>query len=151
LWEKGETSGHSLELLQIYTDCDQDSLLVIARPRGPVCHIGSSTCFGEGPTTAAERLAFLARLEHIISQRIGARADDSYTTRLLDAGIKRIAQKVGEEGVEVALAAAAGTDTEVVAEASDLIYHLLVLLKARGLSLGSVVEELRGRHVTGTA
>jgi phosphoribosyl-ATP pyrophosphohydrolase/phosphoribosyl-AMP cyclohydrolase len=150
LWEKGETSGHSLELVQIYRDCDQDSLLVIARPLGPVCHLGHSTCFGGAPITAAERVAFLGELEDVISQRASVGPKDSYTARLLDFGVRRIAQKVGEEGLEVALAATAGTDSEVIAEASDLLYHLLVLLKSRSIDLAAVIEELRSRHAART-
>ena len=146
LWEKGETSGHRLELAQILTDCDCDTLLVTAWPRGPACHLGTATCFGDEALTAAERLAFLAALEAIIAQRIAERPEGSYTARLLAEGPKRLAQKVGEEGLEVALAAASGSDTEVVAEAADLLYHLLVLLRFRGLPLERVIAELRARH-----
>jgi len=146
LWEKGETSGHRLELAQILADCDCDTLLVTAWPRGPACHLGTATCFGDEALTAAERLAFLAALEAIIAQRIAERPEGSYTARLLAEGPKRLAQKVGEEGLEVALAAASGSDTEVVAEAADLLYHLLVLLRFRGLPLERVIAELRARH-----
>jgi phosphoribosyl-AMP cyclohydrolase / phosphoribosyl-ATP pyrophosphohydrolase len=149
LWEKGETSGHSLDLVQIHTDCDHDTLLVTARPRGPICHLGSSTCFGDGPASQAERVAFLCELEDVIAKRISERPEGSYTARLFAAGIKRIAQKVGEEGLEVALAGAAGTEEELIAETADLLYHLLVLLKSRGLNLAPVVQELNDRHATG--
>jgi len=146
LWEKGETSGHSLEVAEIHADCDRDALLVTVWPKGPVCHLGSANCFGKEPNTSSEKLAFLAHLEHVIGERIAAQPEGSYTARLVASGMRRVAQKVSEEGLEVALAAAAGTDGEVVAEASDLIYHVLVLLKARGLSLERVLAELRARH-----
>ena len=146
LWEKGETSGHCLELAQIRADCDRDTLLVTAWPRGPACHLGTATCFGDEALTAAEPLAFLAALEGIIAQRIAERPEGSYTARLVAQGPKRLAQKVGEEALEVALAAAAETDDKVVAEVADLLYHLLVLLKSRGLPLARVVAELHSRH-----
>jgi phosphoribosyl-AMP cyclohydrolase / phosphoribosyl-ATP pyrophosphohydrolase len=145
LWEKGETSGHALEVAEIHADCDRDALLVSVWPQGPVCHLGSANCFGREPNTT-EQLAFLGELEHVIGERMAARLPGSYTARLVASGMRRIAQKVSEEGLEVALAAAAGTDGEVVAEASDLFYHVLVLLKARGLNLKRVLAELRARH-----
>jgi phosphoribosyl-ATP pyrophosphohydrolase/phosphoribosyl-AMP cyclohydrolase len=146
LWEKGETSGHFLELDQIRTDCDRDALLVTARPLGPVCHEGTATCFGDESITKAERVAFLGTLERVIERRIAESPQGSYTARLFAEGPKRIAQKVGEEGLEVALAAAAEPDDKVVAESADLIFHLLVLLRSRGLSFQSVVSELQSRH-----
>jgi phosphoribosyl-ATP pyrophosphohydrolase/phosphoribosyl-AMP cyclohydrolase len=146
LWEKGETSGHFLELDQIRTDCDRDALLVTARPLGPVCHEGTATCFGDEHITKGERLAFLSTLEGVIEQRIADSPTGSYTARLFAEGPKRIAQKVGEEGIEVALAAAAETDDKVVSESADLIFHLLILLRSRGLSFQSVVAELQSRH-----
>jgi phosphoribosyl-ATP pyrophosphohydrolase/phosphoribosyl-AMP cyclohydrolase len=146
LWEKGETSGHFLELDQIRTDCDRDALLVTARPLGPVCHEGTATCFGDEPITKGERFAFLSTLEGVIEQRIADSPTGSYTARLFAEGPKRIAQKVGEEGIEVALAAAVETDDKVVSESADLIFHLLVLLRSRGLSFQSVVAELQSRH-----
>jgi phosphoribosyl-ATP pyrophosphohydrolase/phosphoribosyl-AMP cyclohydrolase len=146
LWEKGETSGHALEVAEIHADCDQDALLVRAWPQGPVCHLGSANCFGIDQNTAIHQLAFLTHLEHVIGARMAARPEGSYTARLVASGMKRIAQKVSEEGLEVALAAVGGTDIEVVAEASDLLYHVLVLLKARGLSLKQVLAELQARH-----
>jgi phosphoribosyl-ATP pyrophosphohydrolase/phosphoribosyl-AMP cyclohydrolase len=148
LWEKGETSGHFLELDQIRTDCDRDALLVTARPLGPVCHEGTATCFGDALVTKAERFAFLATLERVIERRIAESPQGSYTARLFAEGPKRIAQKVGEEGLEVALAAAVEPDDKVVAESADLIFHLLVLLRSRGLSFQSVVTELQSRHAT---
>ena len=147
LWEKGETSGHTLEVAEIHTDCDQDALLISAWPRGPTCHLGSASCFGSEPVQEARQpLTFLTELEHTIADRIAARPEGSYTAKLVASGMRRIAQKVSEEGLEVALAAAAGSDGEVVAEASDLLYHLLVLLKARSLSLVTVLAELAARH-----
>jgi len=147
LWEKGETSGHCLEVASIRADCDKDALLITAWPRGPTCHLGSASCFGsEASEDAGPALGFLTELERVIGERIATRPGGSYTAKLIATGIKRIAQKVSEEGLEVALAAAAGTDAEIVAETSDLLYHLLVLLKARGLTLNSVLAELRARH-----
>lgn len=146
LWEKGETSGHWLLLEDITPDCDGDALLVTARPQGPTCHRGTRTCFGEERVSTAERLAFLGRLEEVIESRIAEAPEASYTARLYARGPRRIAQKVGEEGLEVALAAAAEGDENVVAEAADLLYHLLVLLRSRGLRLERVIDELESRH-----
>jgi phosphoribosyl-ATP pyrophosphohydrolase/phosphoribosyl-AMP cyclohydrolase len=146
LWEKGETSGHFLELEQIHTDCDRDALLVTARPLGPVCHEGTTTCFGDESLTRGEHLSFLASLEGIIEKRVAEAPQGSYTARLFAEGPKRIAQKVGEEGLEVALAAVAETDDKVLSESADLMFHLLVLLRSRGLSFQDVVTELQSRH-----
>jgi phosphoribosyl-ATP pyrophosphohydrolase len=146
LWEKGETSGHFLELAEVRTDCDRDTLLVTAWPRGPVCHVGTATCFGNEPATAGERLAFLGTLESVIAQRVTDRPEGSYTARLFAQGPRRIAQKVGEEGLEVALAAVVETDDKVISESADLLFHLLVMLKSRGLPLERVVAELQARH-----
>ena len=145
LWEKGETSGQVLELAQIRADCDRDALLATAWPRGLVCHLGTASCFGDA-RTPGEALAFLDTLARVIGERMAARPEGSYTARLVAAGVKRVAQKVGEEGLEVALAGAGGSDEEVVAEAADLLYHLLVLLRVRGLPLERVIGELRARH-----
>jgi len=145
LWEKGETSGHTLDLDEVRTDCDKDTLLITARPRGPACHTGSATCFGDERVTKAERLAFLGSLERIIEQRIAARPEGSYTARLYAQGAKRIAQKVGEEGVELALAGATESDDKVIGEAADLLFHVLVLLKSRQLPLEQVIAELERR------
>jgi phosphoribosyl-AMP cyclohydrolase / phosphoribosyl-ATP pyrophosphohydrolase len=146
MWEKGETSGHFLELDSVRTDCDRDTLLITAWPHGPVCHLGTETCFGNEPASTGERLAFLATLETIIARRAAEQPEGSYTARLFEQGLRRIAQKVGEEGVEVALASVTEADDKVVSESADLIFHLLVLLKKRGLSLEHVVAELRARH-----
>ena len=151
LWEKGETSGHTLALAEVRADCDRDTLLVTALPAGPVCHLDTATCFGDEAAAGSGRLAFLGTLEAVIAQRMADRPEGSYTARLLAAGPRRIAQKVGEEGLEVALAAVAQTDDELVAESADLLYHLLLLLKSRGLRLEHVVAELESRHAGRTA
>ena len=145
LWTKGETSGNTLELVEVHMDCDGDCLLIRARPEGPTCHLGTDTCF-DGDAKTAPELAFLAELERIITQRDDERPEGSYTTTLLESGVKRIAQKVGEEAVETALAAVAGDDEELLNESADLIYHLLVLLRSRKLELGSLLGVLRRRH-----
>jgi len=146
LWTKGETSGHTLDLVDIHPDCDGDCLLIRAVPEGPTCHLGMNTCFDDEEGQVMPELAFLTKLESVIAQRYDDRPEGSYTTRLLDDGIKRIAQKVGEEGVETALAAVAGEDEELLDESADLLFHLLVLLRSRKLELGSLVEVLRDRH-----
>lgn len=157
LWQKGETSGNILEVLEIKADCDRDTLLVRALPTGPVCHTGAPTCFGaptgfDTPTDVDTRdasstaVGFLAELEHIIGERVNENPEKSYTAKLLQSGVQRIAQKVGEEGVELALAATAGQRKEIVGEAADLLYHLLVLLRSRELSLADVEQELLQRH-----
>ena len=147
LWTKGETSGHFLSAEKIALDCDQDTLLILATAHGPACHTGTDTCWGtEAPAAEAQSIAFLRTLEKVITQRIADRPAGSYTTKLLDAGITRIAQKVGEEGLELALASVVQSDREVISEAADLLYHTLLLLNAKGLSLGAVVNELKSRH-----
>ena len=146
LWTKGETSGHFLEVRGIAADCDGDTLLILAHPLGPACHSGTPTCFGaDAPQSAAQPYGFLGVLTHTIRRRIDARPPGSYTVRLLDEGPRRIAQKVGEEGLELALASVAQGDAEVIAEAADLLYHATLLLEARGLSLAQVVAELAAR------
>jgi phosphoribosyl-AMP cyclohydrolase / phosphoribosyl-ATP pyrophosphohydrolase len=150
LWEKGETSGHVLSLQSVAADCDADTLLFTALPAGPVCHTGTATCFGdEAPLTRAGTLSFLDELQQVIDTRIAdATTESSYTARLHAAGIRRIAQKVGEEGLEVALAAASSEDDQaLIGEAADLLFHLLVLLRERGLTLQHIAAELRARHV----
>ena len=146
LWTKGETSGNTLQLVAVHGDCDTDCLLVLAIPAGPSCHLGTDTCFDSERHRVVPELAFLAALERVIEQRERERPEGSYTTRLFEAGIKRIAQKVGEEGVETALAATAGDREELVNESADLLYHLLVLLRASGLDLAGVVRTLDTRH-----
>jgi len=147
LWTKGEVSGHFLELRRIAADCDGDTLLILAEPRGPACHMGTTTCWGENaPQSHAQQVAFLGVLEQVIAQRIATRPPGSYTAKLLDEGTRRIAQKVGEEGLELALAAVAQTDREIIGEAADLLYHTVLLLKVKGLSLSQVIAELESRH-----
>lgn len=139
-WTKGETSGNKLDVVDVQLDCDGDTLLVLARPRGPTCHLMRQSCFPDAPAN------FLASLDALIARREAERPADSYTTALFDAGVRRIAQKVGEEGVETALAAVAQDDAALLAESADLIYHLTVLLRSRGLSLAEAVAVLRDRH-----
>lgn len=140
LWTKGESSGHFLDLVSIDVDCDADTLLVRVLPHGPTCHLGRSSCFPDAPGD------FLAELDALVAARERERPAGSYTTRLFEGGIRRIAQKVGEEGVETALAAVAQEDDALLGEAADLLYHLQVLLRARGLGLEDAVKVLRGRH-----
>lgn len=142
LWEKGETSGNGLSLVSLTTDCDRDTLLARALPAGPVCHTGSATCFGEYD----EGVGFLARLQHIIVQRASDSPQTSYTAKLLSAGTQRMAQKVGEEGVELALASTTDDRDKIIDEAADLLYHTLVLLHAKGLALEDVTTRLAERH-----
>jgi phosphoribosyl-ATP pyrophosphohydrolase/phosphoribosyl-AMP cyclohydrolase len=143
LWEKGATSGHTLALVDVHTDCDRDALLVRARPQGPVCHRGTPGCFGIASTVACD---FLGELAQVIAARLATAPADSYTAQLAAQGLKRVAQKVGEEAVETALAAAAGTEEELIDESADLLYHLLLLLELRGVPLTRVTAELARRH-----
>jgi phosphoribosyl-ATP pyrophosphohydrolase/phosphoribosyl-AMP cyclohydrolase len=143
LWTKGETSGNHLRLRGIYADCDNDALLAKAEPAGPTCHLGSPGCFSEeGP----DGVAWLAQLARIVADRAEAPPSESYTARLLDEGVQRIAQKVGEEGVELALAGAAGERSACIEEAADLLYHITVLMKARGFGWDDVAATVRERH-----
>ena len=144
LWTKGESSGNFLALKSLHADCDMDTILVLADPQGPTCHLGTASCFGD---KSAPPLAFLAQLDALIDQRERERPQDSYTTRLFEQGVRRIAQKVGEESVETALAAVVQDDPALLGEAADLIYHLLILLRARNLDFSAVVEKLRARHI----
>ncbi|MEI7038168.1 bifunctional phosphoribosyl-AMP cyclohydrolase/phosphoribosyl-ATP diphosphatase HisIE [Fulvimonas yonginensis] len=143
LWTKGESSGNVLHVRALRADCDADTLLVLAEPAGPTCHRGTRSCFGDG---AQPPLAFLAELDALVAQRAAERPAGSYTTRLLEGGVRRIAQKVGEEGVETALAAVAQDDEALLGEAADLVFHLAVLLRARGLGLADLAQVLAGRH-----
>lgn len=140
LWMKGETSGDILEFVAITTDCDADALLVQAIPHGPTCHLKRASCFPEAPGSV------LAELEATIEQRERERPPGSYTTTLFESGVRKIAQKVGEEGVETALALVAQDDKAVLDEAADLVFHTLVGLRARGLGLGDVERVLAKRH-----
>ena len=145
LWTKGESSGHTLKLVSVDSDCDDDSLLVLALPQGPTCHVGTETCWHDNSANSPQ-LAFLYDLEQVIKSREGAEPASSYTASLFAKGVKRIAQKVGEEGVESALAAMAGDKEELANEAADLIFHLLVLLRSQKLELNDVVKVLQQRH-----
>lgn len=143
LWTKGEQSGHTLELKGIRADCDADTLLVQAAPHGPTCHRGSSSCFG---ADLQPPLGFLAELDALVARRHADRPPGSYTTHLFDSGVRRIAQKVGEEGVETSLALVGQDDNALLGEAADLVFHLTVALRARGLSLADVAATLAERH-----
>ncbi|EIV8662766.1 bifunctional phosphoribosyl-AMP cyclohydrolase/phosphoribosyl-ATP diphosphatase HisIE [Vibrio parahaemolyticus] len=145
LWTKGETSGNVLQLVNISLDCDNDTLLVRVNPIGPTCHTGTTTCW-DGDAQEESQMVWLHQLEQLLAARKGADPDSSYTASLYARGTKRISQKVGEEGVEVALAATSGDKAELVCESADLIYHLLVLLQDQGLSMNDVVNKLKERH-----
>ncbi|MDB1124328.1 bifunctional phosphoribosyl-AMP cyclohydrolase/phosphoribosyl-ATP diphosphatase HisIE [Vibrio algarum] len=145
LWTKGETSGNVLQLKNISLDCDNDTLLVLVNPIGPTCHTGTTTCF-DADNAEASQMVWLHQLESLLAARKDADPDSSYTASLYARGTKRISQKVGEEGVEVALAATSGDKAELVCESADLIYHLLVLLQDQGLSMNDVVNKLKERH-----
>ncbi|WP_435303306.1 bifunctional phosphoribosyl-AMP cyclohydrolase/phosphoribosyl-ATP diphosphatase HisIE [Proteus terrae] len=142
LWTKGETSGNFLKLVNIYPDCDNDTLLILANPIGPTCHNGTESCFAP----AQSQWGFLYELENLLRDRKNASPDSSYTARLYASGTKRLAQKVGEEGVETALAATVNDREELKNEASDLLYHLMVLLQDQSLSLSDVIGCLQERH-----
>jgi phosphoribosyl-ATP pyrophosphohydrolase/phosphoribosyl-AMP cyclohydrolase len=147
LWTKGETSGNHLRVREIAVDCDGDTLLILATPVGPACHLGTATCFGaDAPRPAIQDFEFLGRLDAIIESRIATRPAGSYTSKLLDQGLRRMAQKVGEEGLETALAAVVQSDDELLGEAADLLFHAMLLLRARKLSLQRVVALLEARH-----
>lgn len=143
LWTKGEESGNSLKLVELSVDCDQDSLIALANPVGPTCHTGTETCWD---TQAQPHLAFLSDLQDVIASRKGSDPESSYTAHLFSRGVKRISQKVGEEGVEVALAATSGDKDELICESADLLYHLTVLLQSMDLSLTDVIDKLKARH-----
>jgi phosphoribosyl-ATP pyrophosphohydrolase/phosphoribosyl-AMP cyclohydrolase len=143
LWVKGETSKNFLHLVDVKVDCDHDTLLVTARPDGPTCHRGTPSCFGDG---GASGVGFLAQLERTVTARIKSGDAKSYTVRLAREGVARVAQKVGEEGVETALAALSAGDREFAGEAADLLYHLIVLLRVRKLTLAAALAVLEKRH-----
>jgi phosphoribosyl-ATP pyrophosphohydrolase/phosphoribosyl-AMP cyclohydrolase len=143
IWTKGETSGNLLQLVTMIIDCDNDTLLIKVLPKGPVCHNGTVSCFDEDKFT---NTSFLSKLEEIIKSRKSKDESESYTAKLLNGPLRRIAQKVGEEGVETALASVTETDGKLISESADLLYHLLVLLQAKNLELSDVVNELNKRH-----
>lgn len=144
LWTKGETSGNTLELRDMAIDCDADTILLQAIPAGPVCHLDKPSCFDR--ENGEPGFGIIGRLEATIGERIRNRPDDSYTAKLVQAGVEKIAQKIGEEGVELALAAAGRNRAEMISEAADLVYHVLVLLQDQELSFGAVADELDARH-----
>lgn len=144
LWTKGETSGNFLHMVDIKIDCDNDTLLVKANPDGPTCHTGTDTCWGE--VNEQNPLLFLTELQDFINRRHDEMPEGSYTTKLFKDGINKIAQKVGEEALETVIEATNGTSEHLVYEASDLLYHLLVMLASKGLRIEQVAEELHKRH-----
>jgi phosphoribosyl-ATP pyrophosphohydrolase/phosphoribosyl-AMP cyclohydrolase len=142
LWQKGETSGNRLRVASVHEDCDSDALLVRADSEGPTCHLGTRSCFGgegEGP-------GWLAQLSRVVADRAAAGGEASYTARLLAEGLERIAQKIGEEGVEVALAAVTRDAAGCAEEVADLLYHIAVLMQAKGFGWTDVIRVLRSRH-----
>ena len=143
LWVKGETSQNFLHLVSVAVDCDNDTLLIQARADGPTCHRGTPSCFGDGGARGA---GFLAHLDQVVAARLKGGDKKSYTVRLAQEGVARVAQKVGEEGVETALAALSGGRAEFTGEAADLLYHLIVLLRVKKLSLGDAIAVLEKRH-----
>lgn len=143
LWMKGETSGNTLQVVSMMVDCDNDTILIKANPAGPVCHTGADTCFGE---KNVEDIMFLKYLQDFIEQRRQEMPEGSYTTSLFLKGVNRMAQKVGEEAVETVIEATNGTEDGFIYEASDLVYHLIVLLTSKGLRLEDLARELKKRH-----
>lgn len=143
LWTKGEESGNFLKVVNILNDCDQDTLLILVNPVGPVCHTGSDTCWGE---ENKGDVFFLNFLQGFIKKRFEEMPEGSYTTTLFKKGVNRMAQKVGEEAVETVIEATNGTDEMFLYEASDLMYHLIVLLTSKGYSLDDIGRELKKRH-----
>lgn len=143
IWTKGETSGNYLKVAEIIPDCDGDTLLVKAYPQGPVCHTGNDTCFNE---VNRNSIGFIEYLENVIESRKEQKSESSYTAKLFSAGNKRIAKKVGEEAVEMALEAETGSDERLLDETADLFYHILVLLASRNLKFENVIEVLKSRH-----
>ena len=144
LWTKGETSGNHLKLVDIKVDCDNDTLLVRAIPTGPVCHTGTDTCWGEANT--ANPLLFLTQLQDFIEKRHEEMPEGSYTTSLFRDGLNRMAQKVGEEALELVIEATNGTNDRMIYEGADMLYHLIVLLTSKGMRIEDLASELRTRH-----
>lgn len=144
LWTKGETSGNFLNLVDIKVDCDNDTLLVRVNPTGPACHLGTDTCWGE--TNGANPLLFLTELQDFINKRHEEMPEGSYTTSLFKDGLNRMAQKVGEEALEAVIEATNGTNDRLIYEASDMFYHLIVLLTSKGLRIEDIAKELKERH-----
>ena len=146
LWTKGETSGHFLNLVDMKVDCDNDTLLVKVHPIGPTCHTGTDTCWGEENKMEDNPLLFLTELQDFINKRKEEMPEGSYTTKLFHDGINKIAQKVGEEALETVIEATNGTSEHLIYEASDLLYHLIVLLAEKGMRIEDVATELHNRH-----
>lgn len=144
LWTKGETSGNFLNLVDIKVDCDNDTLLVRVNPTGPACHLGTDTCWGE--TNDANPLLFFTELQDFINKRHEEMPEGSYTTSLFKDGLNRMAQKVGEEALETVIEATNGTNDRLIYEASDMFYHLIVLLTSKGLRIEDIAKELKERH-----
>lgn len=144
LWTKGETSGNFLHLVSIKSDCDNDTLLVRVNPVGPACHLGTDTCWGE--KNEANPLLFLTELQDFINKRHEEMPEGSYTTSLFKDGLNRMAQKVGEEALEAVIEATNGTNERLIYEASDMFYHLIVLLTSKGLRIENIAQELQVRH-----
>jgi phosphoribosyl-AMP cyclohydrolase / phosphoribosyl-ATP pyrophosphohydrolase len=143
LWVKGESSGNFLNVVSIAVDCDNDTLLIKANPVGPTCHRGTPSCFGDEGATG---VGFLGHLDQFLAQRIKSKDKTSYTVRLALEGVGRVAQKVGEEGLETALAAVAGKDKDFAGEAADLLYHLIVLMRVKKMTLNTAIAVLEKRH-----
>lgn len=147
LWTKGETSGNYLDVVSMAEDCDHDTLLIKVHPAGPVCHTGTDTCWGE--TNSGNPLLFLSELQDFIERRKEEMPEGSYTTSLFRDGLNRMAQKVGEESLELVIEAVSGTDERMLYEGSDMLYHLIVLLTSKGLRIEQLAEELMQRHKPG--
>jgi len=146
LWTKGETSGNTLSLVSIHYDCDKDALLIMATPKGPTCHTGNTSCFYRDENAPATNLHFLDKLQALLESRKAKMPEGSYTTSLFNKGLDKIAQKVGEEAVETVIAAKNDDSHEFIYEASDLLFHLMVLLTERGYTLTDLTNELKKRH-----
>lgn len=144
LWTKGEQSGHFLHVVSIKNDCDNDTLLIQVHPEGPVCHTGTDTCWGE--KNEANPLLFLSELQDFIEQRHREMPEGSYTTSLFKDGLNRMAQKVGEEALEAVIEAVNGSNERLIYEGSDMLYHLIVLLTAKGMRIEQMAAELQERH-----
>ena len=147
LWTKGETSGNFLNVVEIKNDCDQDTLLIKVHPDGPTCHKGTDTCWGE--KNESNPLLFLTELQNFIEKRHEEMPEGSYTTSLFRDGLNRMAQKVGEEALELVIEACNGTDERMIYEGSDMLYHLIVLLTSKGMRIEDMAAELRERHNPG--
>ena len=146
IWMKGETSGNYLDVVSITADCDSDTLLIKAKPAGPVCHTGVETCFGETNQKSVNPIGLLTELEAVIDERRDQKPEDSYVAKLFEKGINKIAQKVGEEAVELVIEAKDDDPDKFRFEAADLLFHYLILLRAKGVSINDVIAELKARR-----